>query len=116
MAVVNNPFMNRASGSVGKILVYKKYYDKTVVSKMPDMSKRVLSEKQLEANERMRLANIYAKYNYKTEERKIQARVRLNLPAHKSLYHALVKEHLDKYMHTPVQQVEDELTKEIQGV
>jgi hypothetical protein len=114
MAIVINPFMNQASGSVGKMLVYKKYYDKTVVSKMPDMSKRVLSEKQLEANERMRLANIYAKYNYKTEERKIQARVRLNLPAHKSLYHALVKEHLDKHMQMPVQEVEDELMKEIQ--
>ena len=34
----------------------RRYYDKTVVSKMPDMSKRVLSEKQKESNERMWLA------------------------------------------------------------
>jgi len=30
------------------------------------------------------------------------------------LYHALVKEHLDKHMQMPVQEVEDELMKEIQ--
>lgn len=61
---------------------------------MPDMSKRVLSKKQLESNERMQIANWYAKNIYQTEEGKIQARIRLKLPAHKSLYHALVKEHL----------------------
>ena len=62
---------------------------------MPDMSNRVLSEKQKESNERMRLATIYAKHMYRTEEGKIKSRIRLKLPAHKSLFHALVKEHLD---------------------
>jgi hypothetical protein len=37
------------------------------------MSKQVLSEKQMESNERMRLATIYAKIIYKTEEGKIKA-------------------------------------------
>src|SRR5712672_4674832 len=95
MAIVNNLFMKNASGSIGKELVFKRYYDKTVVSKMPNMSKRVLSEKQIESNERMRLATVYAKYIYQAEEGKIKARIRLKLPAHKSLFHALVKEHLD---------------------
>ena len=54
MAIINNPFLQHASGSVGGMIVYKEYYDKTVISKMPDMSKRVLTAKQLEANERMR--------------------------------------------------------------
>lgn len=73
---------------------------------MPDMSKRVLSEKQLESNERMRLATIYAKFIYQTEEGKIKARIRLKLPAHKSLFHALVKEHLDRHRQIPLEKVE----------
>jgi hypothetical protein len=107
MAIVHNMFLQNASGSVGKQLVFKKYYDKTVVSKMPDMSKRVLSEKQLEQNERMRLATIYAKFMYKTEEGKIKARIRLKLPAHKSLFHALVKEHLDRHKNMTLEEVEN---------
>ena len=99
MAIIHNPFLQNASGSVGKMLVYKKYYDKTVVSKMPDMSKRVLSEKQLESNERMRLATKCAKAWYKIEEERIKARIRLKLPAHKSLFHAMVKEYLDLHKH-----------------
>jgi hypothetical protein len=96
MAIVTyNPFVQNASGAVGKQLVFKRYYDKTVISKMPDMSRRVLSEKQIESNERMRMANLYAKFIYKTEEGKLKARIRLKLPAHKSLFHALVKEYLD---------------------
>jgi hypothetical protein len=106
MAIVNNMYLQNASGSVGKQLVFKKYYDKTIVSKMPDMSKRVLSEKQLESNERMRLATIYAKFMYKTEEGKIKSRLRLKLPAHKSLFHALVKEHLDNHKQMTLDEVE----------
>jgi hypothetical protein len=96
MAFVSNSFMEGVSGAIGREIVFKKYYGKTVVSRMPDMSKRVLSEKQKEQNERMSLATIYAKYMYKTEEGKIIARIRLKLPAHKSLFHALVKEFLDQ--------------------
>ncbi|HVY75297.1 MAG TPA: hypothetical protein VG890_10730 [Puia sp.] len=107
MAIVgNNPFVQNISGTIGKQIIYKKYYDKTVVSKMPDMSRRVLSEKQLESNERLRLANIYAKYIYLTEEGKIQARVRLKLPPHKSLFHALVKEYLNRYRDLPIEEME----------
>src|SRR5580704_5363632 len=113
MAIVNNLFLQNASGSVGKQLVCKKYYDKTVVSKMPDMSKRVLSEKQKESNERMRLATIYAKHLYATEEGKIKARIRLKVPAHKSLFHALVKEHLDQHRHIHIEDVLETFMKDI---
>jgi hypothetical protein len=113
MAIVGNLFLKNASGSIGKELVFKRYYDKTVVSKMPNMSKRVLSEKQKESNERMRLANIYAKHMYKTEEGKIKARIRLKLPAHKSLFHALVKEHLDLHKHLTLEEVEKGFMKDI---
>jgi len=95
------------------MIVYKRYHDKTVISKMPDMSKRVLSEKQKESNERMRLATIYAKYMYRTEELKIKARIRLKLPAHKSLFHALVKEHLDQHRHMTLEVVEQTFMKDL---
>ncbi len=82
---------------------------------MPDMSKRVLSEKQKESNERMRLATIYAKYMYETEERKMQSRIRLKLPAHKSLFHALVKEHMDLHRTMPLEEVERTFMTDLPG-
>jgi hypothetical protein len=97
MAIVDNIYMKNVSGSIGKELVFKRYYDKTVVTKMPNMSKRVLSEKQIESNERMWLATKLAKAWNKIEEEKIKARIRLKVPAHKSVFHALVKEYLDKH-------------------
>ncbi|HET7001900.1 MAG TPA: hypothetical protein VFI33_11345 [Puia sp.] len=111
MAIVNNMFLQNASGSVGKQLVFKRYYDKTVVSKMPDMSKRVLSKKQMESNERMWMATKLAKAWYKIEEERIKARIRLKLPAHKSLFHALVKEYLDLHKH----QTLDEMNRSYSG-
>ena len=113
MAITNNPFLQNSSGTVGKLLVFKRYYDKTVISKCPDMSRRKLTEKQKESNERMRLATLYAKYMYRTEERKIKARIRLMPPAHKSLFHALVKEHLDQHKHLPLDQVQRDFLKDI---
>ena len=72
---------------------------------MPDMSKRVLSAKQLESNERMRLATKWAKAWYKIEEERIKARIRLKLPAHKSLFHAMVKEYLDLHKHQTLAEI-----------
>jgi len=94
--IKNNPLVRGASGKVAGGIVYKTYYDKTVLSKVPDMSKRVLSEKQIQCNRRMKQANAYASWFYESEEKKIKARIRLKLPQHKSLYHALVKEYMDK--------------------
>jgi hypothetical protein len=108
MAITNNPLFRQVSGSLD-IIVYKKYYDKTVISKKPDMSNRVLSEKQVESNQRMSLANLYARFVYQTEEGKTAARIRLKLPAHKSLFHALVKEHMDMYRHMPLEEVEKKI-------
>ncbi|MEO5563665.1 MAG: hypothetical protein ABIR18_09530 [Chitinophagaceae bacterium] len=114
MAIIqNNPLINQASGSVGKQFIYKKYYDKTVLSVMPDMSKRVLSKKQIESNERMALATIYARYIYSTPEGKIKARIRLKVPLHKSLFHALVKEHLDTNRQLPLAEVKSEPEKDL---
>jgi hypothetical protein len=113
MAKTNNPLFRDVSGTIGKLLTYKKYYDKTVLSKVPNMSNRVLSEKQLELNERMRLANRYAKSIYKVEANRIAERVRLKLPPHKSLYHALVREWLNLNMQTPLQELKDNFGKTV---
>lgn len=95
-SIKNNPFVRGASGKVAGDSVYKTYYGKTVLSKVPDMSKRVLSKKQIEFNHKMIDANAYASSFYNSEESKIKARISLKLPQHKSLYHALVKEYMDK--------------------
>jgi hypothetical protein len=113
MAIVNNLLMQNTSGTIGKELVFKRYYDKTVVTKWPDMSRRVLSEKQKESNERMRLANIYAKVLYKKDGAKIRERIRLNLPAHKSLFHALVKEYLDLHKHQTLDEMNHNFSNEL---
>jgi len=105
MATVGNLYLKNASGAIGKELVFKKYYDKTVVSKMPDMSKRVLSTKQLESNERMRLATKYVKALYKMEDERVRARIRLKLPAHKSLFHAMVKEYMDLHKNQSLEEI-----------
>jgi hypothetical protein len=94
--IKNNPLVKGASGKVAGDIVYKTYYDKTVISKVPDMSNRILSEKQKVCNRNMIAANAYAHHFYESEEEKLKARIRLKLPAHKSLYHALIKEWMEK--------------------
>jgi hypothetical protein len=94
--IKRNSLVNGASGTVAGDIVFKTYYDKTVISKKPDMSNRVLSEKQKNMTKRMIAANAYASWFYESEEEKIKARIRLKLPAHKSLFHALVKEWMEK--------------------
>lgn len=55
MIVTGNPLLTGASGKI-KNLVVKQYKGKTVITTVPDMSRRKLSAKQKEANERMQLA------------------------------------------------------------
>jgi len=98
-------FLNLVSGMLGKEIVFKNYYDKTVVSKRPNMSKRVLSEKQKDWNWRMKYANAYAKSIYQKKDDRMKERVRLGLHPHQSLFHALVKEHLDKFKNSTLQDI-----------
>jgi hypothetical protein len=56
------------SGRVGQLL-FKQYGDKTVVSRVPDMSRRKLTEKQREANLQFRFANRWANYILKDPEK-----------------------------------------------
>jgi hypothetical protein len=92
MAISENLFLKELSGHIGKQLVIKKYGDKTVVSKYPDMSKRKLSPKQKKVNETMEEANYHAKKIIADDELRDAALVRLNVMRNK-LYHALIKEY-----------------------
>jgi predicted nucleotidyltransferase len=60
MIVTGNPLLTGVSGKI-KNLVVKQYKDKTVITAVPDMSSRKLSQKQKEGNERMQMAIIAAK-------------------------------------------------------
>jgi hypothetical protein len=104
MARTKSAIWLQVSGSLGNQIVYKKYYDKTVISAKPDMSKRKLSEKQKEWNERMEYATAWAQHYNNIPEEKIKARIRFKLPAHKSVFNALVQEHLNKYKHLPMEE------------
>lgn len=102
MARTKSTLWLQVSGSLGNQIVYKKYYDKTVISAKPDMSKRKLSEKQKEWNERMSYATAYAQSYNNIPEEKIKARIRLKIPTHKSVFNALVQEHLNRYKDLPL--------------
>jgi hypothetical protein len=95
MPISTNILLKQLKGTLGKQVVIKQYGDKTVVTNYPDMSNRKLSAKQIEANEQMKMANIYAKSLMKNKEEKDAALLRLKVPENK-LYRALIKEFMLK--------------------
>ena len=92
MAISNNLLLKELSGRIGKELVFRQYGDKTVVSKYPDMSRRVLSPAQLRVNETMAEANYEARKILADEGMRNAAQIRLNVKRNK-LYTALIKEY-----------------------
>lgn len=115
--ISHNPLLSKASGRLGNIIV-KQYGDKTVISAFPNMSRRKLTPKQKELNERMRMANLAAKAFTKTPAGKARAVELLQVPPNK-VFRALVKEYLLTDGYSPVfrkteQEKQDEKTlKEI---
>ena len=92
MAISNSVLLKLLSGQMNKEIVFKQYGDKTVVSKYPDMSKRVLSMKQQQNLEKMQDANYAVREIMANEELASAAQVRLNVTRNK-LYTALIKEY-----------------------
>jgi ribosomal protein L9 len=93
---INEAFMAQliktvTSGFGGNVTVRKRN-GKTEVISCADMSKRILSEKQIEVNQTMKMASRYAKDQIAKEKSKKEAQLRLNVSSNK-LYHALVKEY-----------------------
>lgn len=92
MATTKNALLGKASGRVGRDVVLKQYGDKTVISKYPDMSQRVLSPKQLQMNEMMESANYEARRIVADEALRNEALIRLNVTRNK-LYTTLISEY-----------------------
>lgn len=92
MAISENILLKKMRGRVGKQFVLKQYGEKTVVCKYPDLSQRVLSQKQLRVNEIMEEANYAAKAILADKVLSAEAQVRLNVTRNR-LYPALVREY-----------------------
>jgi predicted nucleotidyltransferase len=92
MIVTGNPLLMGASGKM-KNLVVKQYKDKTVLTAVPDMSRRKLSQKQKDVNERMQMAIRWAKALTAKPRLKQRACDMLQVPPNK-VFRAIVKQYL----------------------
>ena len=92
MAKTDSLFFQKTSGHVGKQFVYRQYRGKTLIAKYPNMSNRVLSEKQIKNNQLMEEANYAAREIIADEVQRDAAQVRLNVTRNK-LYTALIREY-----------------------
>lgn len=92
MIVTGNPLLTGVSGKI-KNLVVKQYKDKTVITSVPDMSHRKLSQKQKEGNKRMRLAIFVAKGIMENPRVKQRACEMLQVTPNK-VFRAIVKQFL----------------------
>jgi hypothetical protein len=91
MATTRNILMTNTSGNIDKQIVFKRYGEKTVISKYPDMSRVRRSDKQKRMNDMMEAANEAARMIMYDEKLKMEAQVRLDVTTNK-LYNALVRE------------------------
>lgn len=95
MAKTESLFFEKAFGHVGKQFVFKRYGDRTLITKYPNMKNRILSEKQLKNNQRMEEANYAARTIMADEAQRMAAQVRLNVTSNK-LYTSLIREYFAK--------------------
>ena len=87
-----NIITHNLSGAINKQLVFKKYSDKTVASKYPDMSKVVPTQKQLEAKELFAEAVAYARSVLKDPE--LKAAFQATLRPGTRVYGAAIKQYM----------------------
>src|SRR5215216_3860639 len=92
MAITNNPLLIGASGKMGNI-VMKQFEGKTVLSRVPDMSGRELSQKQKDVNRRMQMAILSAKALTATPMQKQRACEMLQVSPNK-VFRDIVKQFL----------------------
>jgi hypothetical protein len=91
MATTKNILMINTSGNIDKQIVFKRYGEKTVISKYPNMSRVRRSDKQKRMNDMMEAANEAAREIMYDDQLKMEAQVRLDVTSNK-LYNALVRE------------------------
>lgn len=83
------------SGAIGKKIVVKQYAKKTVISKYPDMTKIIASEKQSDCRSLFKEAVIFAKIINSDPEKK--ELYRKKIPKGKTVYHSVISEYLMKF-------------------
>ena len=91
MARLNNNLLHGISGGIGKQLVFKKYGNKTVVTKYPDMSGIKPSEQQVEKRKIFAAAVAYAKGISRNPLKK--AEYQKKVKPGESVYHFALKEY-----------------------
>lgn len=89
-----NVVMYGLSGKVNGQLLFKQYSYGTVVSKIPDRSKVILSEKQQASNMVFRKAVRYAKQVLKDPVRYAECKARV--PEGKTVYHTAIADYFKK--------------------
>lgn len=96
MAISRDPsnLLAEFSGRIGNLIV-KKYGNTSVLSKIPDMSRRKLSRNQKASNQLWKEANLYAQGTTARADRKARAAELLKVPMNK-VYTALVKDYMLK--------------------
>src|SRR6478735_11806023 len=87
-----NPLLTGARGKVGNLIV-KQYGDQTVITTVPDMSRRKLTQKQKDANEQMHMAIIAAKTLTRNPQYKQRTCEMLKVEPNK-VFRAIVKQWL----------------------
>jgi len=87
-----NPLLTGASGKLGNIIV-KQYGNQTVITAVPDMSRRKLTQKQKDANEQMQMAIVAAKSLTENPQYKQRACEMLQVEPNK-VFRAIVKQWL----------------------
>ena len=85
-----NSLLNALQGTIGKEIVFKRYADKTVVSKYPDMSKVKTSKRQRAQRDLLKEANAYASTILRDPE--LRKRFEKKLKAGESVFHKAKKE------------------------
>ena len=90
MIVTGNPLLVGVSGKMQNIVV-KQYKGKTVITAVPDMSRRKLTQKQKDGNQKMQMAVKYAKALIKNPRQKQRACEMLQVPPNK-VFRAVVKQ------------------------
>ena len=95
MARTNHALLQQLSGALGKQLVFKKYGDKTVISKFPDMSGVKPGRRQLPGQKRFAPAVAYAKaINRNPLQKAVYSK---KVKKGQSVYHYALKEYFDKH-------------------
>jgi hypothetical protein len=94
MAILDSKVLEHLRGHIGKQLVFKRYGDKTIVTRYPDMSRVKRSRLQKEGTNQFKEAVAYAQsILYDANKREAFAKT---LPPGKSIYHAAISEFMKK--------------------